>query len=219
MPVGCACACVHVSVRCCFPRTSCSVGLFGWQHEPSSWGMPLGGGCAMVRRGTCLAMPQQSHRGGKAGLQWTTLDRPHQHWLFVNRLHISAATTWQLLGNSWSYITHMNTRFKTTSSYVAWSHAFSMAPVMVNLQRFGGVFEYALKGEMPMWTKMVLGTPRNKKLFHVVSDMPRSRNERENESPNTEHVEDSGPDPEAYSSFGLVAKRQSHAFVDPELFP
>ena len=54
---------------------------------------------------------------------------------------------------------------------------------------------------------MVLGTPRNQKLFQDVSDTPCSRNERENESPNTKHVEDSGPDPEAYSSFGLVAKR------------
>lgn len=66
---------------------------------------------------------------------------------------------------------------------------------------------------------MVVGTPRNQKLFHDVSDMPCSRDENENESPDTEHVEDSGPDHQDYSSFGLVAKRQSHAFVDPELFP
>lgn len=65
---------------------------------------------------------------------------------------------------------------------------------------------------------MVLRT-RKQKLFHDVSDMPSSRNEKENDSPNTEQAEDSGTDPEAYSSFSLGAKRQSHAFVDPELFP
>lgn len=38
MPVGCACACVHVSVRRCFPRASCSVGLFGWQQSRAAGG-------------------------------------------------------------------------------------------------------------------------------------------------------------------------------------
>lgn len=125
---------------------------------------------------------------------WSTVDRIGQAMpaLALCLLVAHLSSIHYCLGNSWSYITHMNTRLKTTFSYVAWSPVFSRAPVMVNLQRFGGVFEFALKGEMSMWTKMVVGTPRNQKLFHDVSDMPCSRDENENESPDPEHVEDSG---------------------------
>lgn len=42
-----------------------------------------------------------------------------------------------------SYMTHTNTRLKTTFSYVAWGPAFSMASVMVNLQS-ARLWEWAL---------------------------------------------------------------------------
>lgn len=66
------------------------------------------------------------------------------------------------LGNSWSSIAHMNTRLKITFSYIAWSPAFSVAPLTVNLQRSGGVFEYALKGGWPCELKWCWELPEIK---------------------------------------------------------
>lgn len=173
-------------------------------------GMSLGGGCAAASSRTHPAVPQWSRWEGKAGLQWTPLDGPRQCWFFTNWLRIAAAFPISLAKAEGT--SHVWTPSLTTLG------AFSMAPAMENLLRLGGVFEYALKAEISVWTKLVLGTPRKQRVFHDASDLPHSRNKRKNVSPNIDHVEDSGAAPKAYTSLGLVAKRQSHAFVDPELF-
>ena len=112
MPVGCVYACVHVPVWHCFPCVSCSVTLFWWQHKPSSWGMTLGGGCAMAPGVTCLAVPQQSHRGGKvvghvrratSALAFCQLDA------YLSSFHCS-------LGSRWSYVT----RYVFSMTWTGW---------------------------------------------------------------------------------------------------
>lgn len=146
MPVGCACACVcatlfstcellHRSVWVA-ARTEQLGDAFGrWLSHGPPGNVP------------CHASVITSRRKG-----WSTADHVGQATsvLALCQLVAYLSSIHYSLGNSWSYIAHVNTRLKATFGYVALSPVFSMAPGMVNVQRFGGVFEHAPKGEMSL---------------------------------------------------------------------
>lgn len=159
LPAGCACAWAHEPHTLTCQALPASVWVAaGAEHSQR---IPWGGGCvSALRKG------------------WSAADHVGQATPALDFCELVAdLSSTHCPHLSWSYITIWTLNLKPLLAM--------LLGVLTSLWHQwwwicmdGGMDEYRLKGEVPVWARMVPRTSRNKKLFHDVSDRSHSRNER-----------------------------------------